>query len=511
MASGRNKRLEVKPAVFWGATGIIFAILAPSTLIPDQIDRLMSEVHAVAVTGLGWLYVLAMTGFLSFVGWLLLSRHGRVKLGPDDSEPEFSRPTWFAMLFSAGMGIGLMFFSVAEPLKHYARPPTPAASEAEAVHQSLALTFFHWGLHPWAVYALAGLAFAYFAHRRGLPLSMRSALHPLLGERVHGRLGDAVDILAIVSTLFGVATSLGLGAMQVAAGLHRVLGVEVSDGLYLGLIAAITAAATISVVTGLKAGVRRLSELNMSLAGLLLVLVLVLGPTLALLTTFAQSLVAYVSFLPTGSFRLGLAEPARVREWMADWTIFYWAWWIAWAPFVGMFIARVSRGRTIREFLLGVLIVPSLMGLVWLAIFGGTGLHAEVSGAAPLAAAVEQSLPTAIFVMLESLPGAGLTSVICILCVVLFFVTSSDSASLVIDTIASGGHDDPPVGQRIYWAGLEGAVAAVLLLAGGLKALQTGVITTALPFTLVLVAVCVGLVLALRAEETEETEEAAER
>lgn len=501
MAGGKGHRLEVQPAVFWGASLVIFAILVPSVAVPDRVGRLMAEVHAAVVTGLGWLYVLAMTGFLALVIWLMLSRHGRIKLGPDDTEPTFSRPTWFAMLFSAGMGIGLMFFGVAEPLSHYARPPVAMAGQAEAVPRSLALTYFHWGLHPWAVYALAGLAFAYFTYRRGQPLSMRSALRPLLGDRVQGRLGDLVDILAIVSTLFGVATSLGLGVMQVAAGLHRVAGTEVSEGLYLGLIAVITAAATLSVVTGLRAGVRRLSELNMSLAALLLLMVLALGPTLVLATTFVRSLGAYLDFLPVGSFRTGgPGDPASVREWMADWTIFYWAWWIAWAPFVGMFIARVSRGRTIREFLLGVLLVPTLVGFVWLDVFGGTGLHAEVSGGVPMTEAVDASLPTAVFVMLESLPWAGVTSTICMVCVVLFFVTSSDSASLVIDTIASGGHEDPPVGQRIYWALLEGVVAAVLLLAGGLEALQTGVIATALPFTVVLAAVGGGLVVALRAE-----------
>lgn len=497
MSASPRQRLQVNAPVFWGASATIFAILVPSVLMPKQVERVTGAVRDTVVGSLGWLYVFGATAFLLFVAWLALSRHGRIRLGPDDARPEFSRASWFAMLFSAGMGIGLMFFSVAEPLTHFGAYPEPAATPQAAASRAMGLTFFHWGLHPWGIYALAGLAFAYFTYRRGLPLSMRSALQPLLGERIHGRIGDAVDGLAIVSTLFGVATSLGLGVMQIAAGLDHVAGVSATPSLHLGLIAAITFAATISVVTGLKAGVRRLSEANMGLAAVLLLLVVVLGPTLYLGSTLVEGLLAYFAFVPTGAVRTKLAATPAMQEWMSGWTIFYWAWWISWAPFVGIFIARISRGRTIREFIIAVLLVPCAVGFVWLSVFGGAGLHLQLHGSVDLAAVASDSAPTAIFVLLEHLPLAAITSVICMVCVVLFFVTSSDSASLVIDTIASGGHPDPPVGQRIYWAVLEGAVAAVLLLAGGLKALQTGVIATALPFTVLLALVCVALLRAL--------------
>lgn len=461
-----------------------------------------SALQKIIVEQFGWFYILSMTGFVVFALWLAQSRYGSIRLGPDDSLPEFSRPTWFAMLFSAGMGIGLLFFSVAEPIMHYGSPPTGAGQSAEAAKQAMGITFFHWGLHPWAVYCLVGLCLAYFSFRRGLPLSIRSAFHPLLGERIHGPLGDIIDTLAVVSTLFGVATSLGLGAMQVNAGLNHVFGLSESTTIQVILILLITLMATVSVVSGLEMGIRRLSELNMGLAGLLLLFLVVVGPTAFLVSSFVENLGAYITLLPSASFGTGAYASPEVRQWLSSWTVFYWAWWIAWAPFVGMFIARISKGRTIREFVGGVLFGPTLAGFVWLTVFGDTALYQELHGAGGISAAVAESLPTAVFVLLEGYPLASITAFACTLCVVLFFVTSSDSASLVVDTIASGGVENPPVAQRVYWAVLEGVVAAVLLLAGGLQALQTAAITTALPFCVIIIFMCVALVVGLRAEFT---------
>lgn len=490
----------------------------------SAVDATFTAIQDFLVGRFGWFYILSMTGFVIFVVWLAWSPFGNVKLGPDDCEPQFSLPTWFAMLFSAGMGIGLLFYSVAEPLMHYDQPYGPAIYLSDSVtspdltaetnsnlakrklvnipaaRHAMGLTFFHWGLHPWAAYAIVGLSLAYFGFRRGLTLSIRSAFYPLLKERIHGRIGDAIDIMAIVSTMFGVATSLGLGAMQVNAGLNKVAGLPESITVQLVLIAAITAMATASVVSGLDVGIRRLSELNMAVAGLLLAFVFLTGPTFFLLNAFVENLGTYVQHLPVNSFFTAtFAQPGR-REWLSNWTVFYWAWWIAWSPFVGMFIARISRGRTIREFVLGAFVGPPFAAFIWLTVFGNTALHEEIFGAGGIVASVNDSVPKSLFVLLERLPVPAITSVAATICVILFFVTSSDSASLVIDTIASGGNEDPPVAQRIYWAIKEGVVAALLLLAGGLTALQTAAITTAMPFCLVVIAMCYSLVRGLQEE-----------
>ena len=490
--------LDVNPYVFWGANVVIVSMVAAAAIATQDVGELFQTIQTGVVQRFGWFYILAMTGFLAFATWLALSPYGNLRLGADDSRPEFSTPSWFAMLFSAGMGIGLLFFGVAEPIQHYLSPPVGRPATLDSAREAMGLTFFHWGLHPWAVYALIGLAFAYFSFRKGLPLSIRSALYPLLGDRVHGRIGDAIDALAIVATLFGVASSLGFGAAQVNAGLAHVFGVPESRSVQFIIIGTITAAATLSVVSGLDAGVKRLSEINLGIAGTLLLFVLLLGPTAFLFNAFVENIGTYLQHLPQNSFWTASFEQPQARSWLSNWTVFYWSWWIAWAPFVGMFIARVSRGRTIREFLLGVLLAPTLVGFVWFTVFGDTALHMEVFGQGGIAAAVTESVPTAIFAMLDRLPLATLSSVLCTVCVILFFVTSSDSASLVVDTIASGGNEEPPVFQRVYWAVLEGAVAAVLVFAGGLEALQAAVLTTAVPFTCVIIMVCVALYRELR-------------
>lgn len=489
--------------VFWAAVSLIFVFVTGTVIATETMEATFSWLQTEIVGNFGWFYILSMAGFLVFVSAVALSPMGRIRLGPDDSRPEFSRPTWFAMLFSAGMGIGLMFFSVAEPITHYVAPPFGRPGSMDAARNAMGLTFFHWGLHPWAVYAVVGLSLAYFCYRQRLPLSIRSVFYPLLGERIHGPLGDTVDVLAIVSTMFGVATSLGLGAMQVGAGLNYTLGVPDTLLSWTIIICVITAIATVSVVTGLKAGVRRLSELNMGLAILLLCFLFLVGPTAFLLNAFVENLGNYLQHLPVNSFWTATFEEPERQAWLSDWTVFYWAWWIAWSPFVGMFIARISRGRTIREFIVAVFLGPPAAGFIWLTVFGDTALHVQVFGDGGLAAAVEDSPAKALFILLQQFPLASITTVLATLCIVLFFVTSSDSASLVIDTIATGGELYSPVSHRIFWAVTEGGVAIVLLYAGGLEALQTAAITTALPFTVIIILMCVSLLRALRAELAE--------
>ena len=391
-----------------------------------------------------------------------------------------------------------MFFGGSEPMTHFLEPPVGEGGTIDAARNAMQVTFFHWGLHAWAIYIIIGLALAYFSFRHDLPLTLRSALYPVIGDKIYGKWGNAVDIFAILGTMFGVATSLGIGVMQVNAGLNYLFGLPVSIMVQVALIAAITCAATVSVVAGLDAGIRRLSELNLVLALLLMVFVLVAGPTVMLLSSLIQNIGMYLSGLVDMTFRIYAYEP---NEWIGNWTLFYWAWWISWSPFVGMFIARISRGRTIREFILGVLLVPSGFTFLWLTIFGNSGLWLEMHEAgAGLATAVQTNMPTAIFVLLDQLPLTGITSALATMLIVTFFVTSSDSGSLVIDIISSGGAENPPVWQRIFWAVSEGAVAATLLVAGGLAALQTAAISSALPLIIVMFLVCYGLMKALHAE-----------
>jgi choline/glycine/proline betaine transport protein len=479
----RRLGLRAHPVVFPLSAGLIFAFVASSLIFIESVEPLFARIQTLIANRAGWFLVLVVNVYLGFVVFLMLSRFGHVRLGRPGEAPEFSRLTWFSMLFSAGMGIGLLFFSVAEPIYHFTAPPFGEGGTLEAARQAMALTFFHWGLHAWGIYALVGLALAFFCFNRGLPLTIRSAFHPLLGERIHGPLGDAVDTLAAVATLFGVATSLGLGVQQINSGLDHVLGIGRGLGLQILLIAVITAAATASVVSGVNRGIRRLSELNLGLGLLLMLSVLVAGPTLFLLDSLVQNVGRYLQDFARLSF---WTEAYRFTYWQNDWTIFYWAWWIAWSPFVGMFIARVSRGRSVREFLVGVLFVPTGLTFVWLSIFGGAALHQELFGSGGIAAAVAQDMPIALFVLLERYPFAGVTSLLGVLIVVTFFVTSSDSASLVIDIITGGGELEPPTRQRVFWAVTEGVVAAVLLAGGGLTALQTAAICTGLPFAVVL-------------------------
>ena len=490
--------LEANIPVFFGSVILIFAVVLYGGFASEQAAAVFSTIQAGIIERFGWLYVLAVASFVVFVLIVGAGPMGRIRLGPDDSEPDFSYVSWFAMLFSAGMGIGIMFFGVAEPVLHFASPPTGEGETVDAARQAMEISFFHWGVHAWAIYAVMGLSLAYFAYRRGLPLTVRSALFPIIGDRIHGPIGDAVDIFAVVGTMFGVATSLGFGVTQVNAGLNFLFDIPLNVTTQIVLIAVITGFATASVVSGLNGGIRRISELNLYLALALLGFVLLVGPTEFLFRVLVQNVGDYLSDFVSNTFMLYAYRPEE-GDWLGGWTLFYWGWWISWSPFVGMFIARVSRGRSIREFILGVLFVPSGFTFIWMTVFGNTAIDlAMMPGGERLIQMVQADVAVALFEFLAELPFTAISSGIATILVITFFVTSSDSGSLVIDTITSGGMDEPPVWQRIFWAVTEGLVAAVLLLAGGLGALQTAAITGALPLAIILLVVVYGLIVALR-------------
>ena len=494
----RRPRIQINPPVFFISSVLAVLFVLFAVIAPEAAGELFSNIQAWVTHSAGWFYVISVAGFLVFVVLLAISDYGRIKLGPDHSQPDYSYTSWFAMLFSAGMGIGLMFFGVAEPVMHYVSPPVGLGETPAAAREAMKITFFHWGVHAWAIYAVVALSLAYFAFRHDLPLTIRSSLYPLIGERIHGPIGHAVDIFAVLGTIFGVATSLGFGVIQVNSGLNYLFGVPTTIGVQIILIAAITAVATLSVGLGLDAGIRRISELNMILAVILISFVLVAGPTVFLLQTLVQNTGEYLSSLFRMTFNLYAYEPTT---WIGGWTLFYWGWWIAWSPFVGMFIARVSRGRTIREFVIGVLMVPVGFTFMWMTFFGDTAIHMILmQGVTELADAVAADTSVALFQFFEHLPFSGVMSLLATLLVITFFVTSSDSGSLVVDMLTSGGKEESPTWQRIFWAVIEGIVAAALLLAGGLGALQTATIASALPFTMIMILMCWGLLRALRIE-----------
>ena len=496
---GRRNRLglEINQTVFWASAALVVLFVAFSLLNLSGMTEIFDAVLEFITGKAGWFFVLCVNVYLAIVLFFLFSRHGRVRLGGDEARPDFSYWGWLSMLFSAGMGIGLMFWSVAEPIYHFGSPPWGEPHTAEAARLAMGITFFHWGFHAWGLYGLMALALAYFAYNRGLPLTVRSTFYPLLGQRIHGLAGDVIDILATLATIFGLATSLGLGAQQVNAGFAYLFDIPQNVTVQVGLIAGITAMATISVVLGVDRGIRRLSQLNVILACLLLLFVMAAGPTRYLLDALVQNFGIYIQELP----RLSLwTEAYRNTGWQHGWTLFYWAWWIAWSPFVGIFVARVSRGRTVREFVGAILLVPTLATCVWLTVFGNAALHVELFGAGGIAAAVKEDVAVALFQLLEHYPLTSLTVTLAVCIVITFFVTSSDSASLVVDIITAGGHLDPPRIQRVFWASMEGVVAAVLLMGGGLLALQTAVVTTGLPFAVVLLLLGFSLVRGMSAQ-----------
>lgn len=476
--------VDIHPWVFFTSAFLIIGSVTLAIIFQAGVGDLFETIQESIATGAGWFFIMTMNIILVFVLILMVSRHGDIRIGGSDAKPEFSTLGWFSMLFSAGMGIGLLFYSVAEPMFHFVSFPLSEPGTADAARWAMDVTFLHWGLHPWAVYTMVGLALAFFAFNKGLPLSIRSVFYPVLGEKIHGAAGNVIDILATVATLFGVATSLGLGVQQVNAGLSHLFGIQQDTTIQVILIAGITAIATWSVLAGLSAGIRRLSEINLVVAALLCLFVLLVGPTLFIFKAFGENLGHYLQYLP----RLATwNETYEASSWQHSWTVFYWGWWIAWSPFVGMFIARVSYGRTVRDFILGVLFVPSLITFVWLTIFGNSALNVEMLGAGGIARVVQENIPVALFTLLQHFPLDFITSLMTVLVIITFFVTSSDSGSMVIDIITAGGNPDPPRLQRLFWALVEGAVAAALLVGGGLVALQTAAITTGLPFALVLI------------------------
>lgn len=483
--------LEVNGPVFW--TSIIFLVISITlTLIfRDSAERVFADIQTAITSNAGWLFIISVNIFLAFCLYMAFGKYGSIRLGGPNAKPEFSTSSWFAMLFSAGMGIGLLFWSIGEPINHLQTPPVGTPGTPDAAKQAMRFTFLHWGLHAWSIYALVGLSLAYFTYSRKLPLTVRSVFYPFLGERIHGPVGDVIDILSVLATLFGLATTLGFGVTQMASGLnHLIPGIDNDVTTQLLLIGGITAVATVSVVSGVDKGVRVLSEWNIRIALLILVLVIVLGPTVFILGAYVQNTGDYIGNFLQMSF---WNEAYSGNNWQGAWTVFYWAWWISWAPFVGIFIARVSKGRTIREFLLGVLIVPSLLSFLWMTAFGSTAIREVLGGDLTIANAVSEDVSTALFVFFEQFPFSTILSAIGVVLVAGFFVTSSDSGSLVVDSLTSGGRVDSPVGIRVFWAVAEGAVAAVLLLGGGLQALQTAVIITGLPFALILLTICYSL------------------
>ncbi|WBV42864.1 BCCT family transporter [Pseudoroseomonas cervicalis] len=489
----------INRTVFIASALLILSFVAFGALAPDAAARAFGAVQGWITAELGWFYLLAVAGFVIFVALLAFGGSGRIRLGPNHSEPEFRYTAWFAMLFSAGMGIGLVFFGVAEPVTHFLTPPEGEPASIAAARNALRLSYFHWGLHAWAIYAVVGLSLAYFSFRHGLPLTVRSALYPLIGDRIRGPIGDAVDVFAVIGTMFGVATSLGLGALQVNAGLSHVLGVPVSFGVQLALIAGITALATLSVASGLDKGIKLLSNANLLMATALMLFVFAVGPTTFLLRSFVQNLGGYIDQFALRTFNMYAYDP---KDWLADWTLFYWGWWIAWSPFVGMFIARISRGRTIREFVLGVLLVPAGFTFAWMTVFGDSALWLHLSGTTTaVSQAVQGDVTLALFAFLEQFPLATISSWLAMLLIVTFFITSADSAALVVSTITAGGRDVVPLWQRVFWAVASGLIAAVLLASGeGLKALQTAAIASALPFAVVMLLMAYGLWRALQRE-----------
>ncbi|MDA7745965.1 BCCT family transporter [Psychromonas sp.] len=494
---------DVHNSVFTISAGLIVLFLLTIMIVDPATSK-------AALDGIKWkiigsfddLFMWSANIFVLFSLALIVSPFGKIRLGGDDAKSDYSRLSWIAMLFAAGMGIGLMFWGVAEPAAYYTgwyeTPLNVTANTPEAAELALGATMFHWGLHPWAMYGVVALSLAFFAFNKGLPLSMRSVFYPILGDRTWGWAGHIIDILAVLATLFGLATSLGLGAQQAASGLQHVFGIESSVTVQVGIITLVTLLAVVSVVRGIDGGVKVISNINMLLA-LVLVVFVALVTFAVSMGTVPTTIMAYIKNIIPLSNPVGREDQA----WMHGWTVFYWAWWISWSPFVGMFIARISRGRTVREFITAVLIVPTLVTILWMSVFGGVAIDQIANKVGTLGINGLTEVPLAMFQMFDALPLGNILSFLAILLVLVFFITSSDSGSLVIDSITAGGKVDAPVPQRIFWATIEGAIAAALLWVGGtesIQALQAGAISTALPFTIILLVMCVSLIMGMRTE-----------
>jgi choline/glycine/proline betaine transport protein len=484
--------IKANGPVFLGSFIIIFFLVSTTLIVGKPMEQWFAMIQRSVSNNVGWFFILLVNILLFYAIYLGLSKYGKIRIGGEKAKPQFSRGAWFAMLFSAGMGIGLLFWSVAEPVVHFnSNPLTNNAEPLEAAKSAMGITFLHWGVHAWAIYAIVGVALAFFTFNKKLPLTIRSIFYPIFGEKVYGWIGDVIDIISVIATIFGLATSLGFGVQQVNAGLSYLFNFSYDTWVQVVLIAVITAFATLSLILGLDKGIRVLSQWNMRLALVLLVFVIIIGPTLFLLKSFVQNLGHYINEFFDLSFWTESYQGVNDRShWQNKWTVFYWAWWISWSPFVGIFIARISKGRTLKEFILGVLLVPSLLTFLWISVFGGSALYQELIGDHGITKAVNENIATAIYHLLERFPFTFLSSLITIVLIASFFVTSSDSGSMVVDTLTSGGRHNAPVGQKIFWASMEGLVAAVLLIGGGLTALQTATIVSGLPFAILLIIMC---------------------
>lgn len=473
------------------SVAVLGLLVLAGVLAPEAFEVVSQRAQAATLSGAGWLYLVVVFGALAFLGFVAISRLGTLRIGGAEAEPEFSRGSWFAMLFSAGMGIGLVFWGAAEPLSHFQRPPEGLAPQSHAAAAAaMRYVFFHWGLHPWAIYALMGLAMAWFQFNRKSRGLVSDLLAPLIGHHAHGLPGRVIDVLAVVATAIGVATTLGFGAVQISAGLGHVTGVSTGLQTQLLVIALAFALYMASSATGLKRGIKWLSNFNMAIAALLLALVLVVGPTAFIFETLTTTLGSYLNLLPSMSLHM---TPFSQRAWVGDWTVFFWAWWIAWAPFVGAFFARISYGRTVREFVFGVVCGPSLLSFLWFSAFGGTVLHQQIFDHADLLPVLARGYQFVLFAMTDLLPLSSLLAWLAIVLLLSFFVTSADSATLVLASMSSETAGDPPLSRRVIWGVLQTAIAVALLAAGGLDALQAVVIVAALPFTLLMAAVVVSL------------------
>ncbi len=502
-----DRGLPVDKVVFGVAAVLSMAFVLVGAIWPEGTAEKTAEVLAWVTSNFGWLFVLTSAGFVLFSAYLAFTRYGNIRLGPDDSQPEFSTFSWVSMMFATGMGIGLMFWGVAEPLTHLNSPPMGLAEggSPEAAQLAMEYSFFHWGFHPWAMYAVIGLSIGYFAYRKGYGNLISAAFRPLLGDRVAQGPGKAIDIIAIFATLFGSATSLGLGALQITGGIDNVFGSGGgSETLAVAVIAVLTACFVASAVSGVEKGIKYLSNANAIAAALLVFFLFVVGPTVFILGTFTETMGDYLTQLPGLSFATGVFGGS---DWLNGWTIFYWAWWISWTPFVGMFIARISKGRTIRQFVIYVVLIPSLVSFVWFSILGGTAINLQLNEgwSPPQTESGGIALESAFFDLLREYPLSSLTVALAVFLVAIFFVTGADAASIVMGMLSQNGKEEPKRWLVVFWGVATGAVAAVLLVAGGLSALQTLCIIVAGPFMLVLIGMCVSLVKALRQERFEAT------
>ena len=473
---------RVNRPVFIASALLIVGFIIFGSLFGEWAGEVFNQLQSFITHRFRWLFIILMNVTVVFSLYIALSRYGDIRLGHQTEHPEYSLLSWFGMLFSAGIGIGLLYWGTAEPLYHFMSPPMGQAETVEAAKQAMSISFLHWGIHAWALYCVVALSLAYFHYRRGLPLSIRSVLYPLIGQKIYGKWGHVVDTLAVFGTMFGVVTSLGLGAMQINAGFSNVFGIPNNVPVQLCLIAIITAMATLSVMMGLDKGIKRLSDINIVLTVLLLGFMLFFGPTQFIIDSFIENIGNYVSqLIPLGFW----SEAYSNTDWQANWTIFYWAWWVSWSPFVGIFVARISRGRTIREFIFGVLFIPMLLLFFWFTTFGGSAVHMELMGNYGLIEAVKADYGSAIFKLIEYYPLTKPLTLVIVVMIMLWFVTSSDSASFVIDMLTAGGDTNPPKIQRLFWALSQGVIAAVLLVAGGLSALQAVAIIAGFPFAIV--------------------------